>query len=103
MSLVSAEITKISLNAFVTMKISFANSIKNICLDTPGSNSNDITKALGSDKRISPFYIKPGLPFAGPCFPRDNKALISFISKKNEFYHLARSTDVINELHKKRI
>lgn len=103
MSLVSAEITKISLNAFVTMKISFANSIKNICIDTPGSNANDITRALGSDKRISPFYIKPGLPFAGPCFPRDNKALISFIKKKNSFFHLAKSTDTINELHKIRI
>ncbi len=103
MSLVSAEITKISLNAFVTMKISFANSIKNICLDTPGSNANDITKALGTDKRISPFYIKPGLPFAGPCFPRDNKALISFIKKKNNFFYLAESTDNVNELHRKRI
>ena len=100
MSLVSAEITKISLNAFVTMKISFANSIKNICLDTSGSNPNDITKALGSDKRISPFYTRPGLPFAGPCFSRDNKALISFISK-NEFYHLAKSLILLMNYIKK--
>lgn len=103
MSLVSAEITKISLNAFVTMKISFANVIKNICDDHEGSNPLDITKALGSDKRISPFYINPGLPFGGPCFPRDNKAFVNFTTKKSNFYHLANSTDLINDFHTKEI
>jgi UDPglucose 6-dehydrogenase len=97
MSLVSAEITKISLNAFVTMKISFANTLGNICEQIKGANIDDISSALGADKRISPYYIKGGISFGGPCFPRDNRAFSKFASEYGVKTPLANSTDQINK------
>jgi UDPglucose 6-dehydrogenase len=78
MSLVNAEITKLSLNCFVTMKISFANELASICERVPGADIDAITGALGSDTRIGFKYLKGGLGFGGPCFPRDNQAFQAF-------------------------
>ena len=81
MSLESAEITKLSVNTYITNKISYANMICEVAQRIPFTNIDDITSAIGSDSRIGNKYLKAGLGFAGPCFPRDNKA-ISFIGKK---------------------
>ena len=97
MNIISAEITKISLNSFVTMKISFANTLGNICDKIPKANVNDITKALGADKRVSPFYIKAGPPYGGPCFPRDNRAFRAFSARHGIDAKLAKATDEIND------
>jgi UDPglucose 6-dehydrogenase len=75
MSLIEGEITKVSLNAYITMKISFANFIGNVS-EKFNVTSSRITKALGYDKRISPFYLKSGVSFGGTCFPRDTWAFI---------------------------
>jgi len=96
MSLVSAEVTKISINSYVTMKISFANTLANICEELPGSNIDDITGALGSDKRIAPYYLKGGLSFGGPCFPRDNRAFSAFAADYGCKTPLAKATDKVN-------
>jgi len=97
MSLIESEITKVSLNAYITMKISFANFIGNIS-DKFNCNPNNITKALGYDKRISPYYIKSGLPFGGTCFPRDTWAFIKMSEKLGlDAVHI-RATQKINEL-----
>jgi UDPglucose 6-dehydrogenase len=80
MSLLEAEITKISLNAYITMKLSFANFIGNIT-DKAGCRHSKITKALGYDRRISPYYIKSGTAFGGTCFPRDTWAFIKYSEK----------------------
>ncbi len=97
MSIVSAEITKLSLNAYVTMKISFANTLANVCEKIPGADIDAITKALGADKRISPYYLKGGLPFGGPCFPRDNRAFAAFSREHGCEPRLADATDLVNE------
>lgn len=75
MSLIESEIAKVSLNTYITMKISFANFLGNICKKL-NADSKIITRALGSDKRISPFYLKSGPAFGGTCFPRDTHAFI---------------------------
>ncbi len=77
MSLISGEVAKVSLNAYITMKISFANALGNLCERIPGADVDAITSAIGSDKRISPFYLRAGLAFGGTCFPRDTKAFIT--------------------------
>jgi UDPglucose 6-dehydrogenase len=97
MSITSAEITKISLNAYVTMKISFANTLANLCEKIPEADIDAITTALGADKRISPYYLKGGLAFGGPCFPRDNKAFIAFAKKYGCEAKLAEASDMVNE------
>ncbi|MCK4910546.1 MAG: UDP-glucose/GDP-mannose dehydrogenase family protein [Thermodesulfovibrionales bacterium] len=97
MSIISAEITKISLNSYITLKISFANTLANICQNVPGAELDLISKALGSDRRISPYYLKGGPSFGGPCFPRDNRAFISFAKKYSADPPLAMTTDIVNQ------
>jgi UDPglucose 6-dehydrogenase len=96
MSIISAEITKLSLNSYITMKISFANTLANLCEAIPGAHIDDITKALGADRRISPYYLKGGLSFGGPCFPRDNRAFIAFAKKYGIDANLVKATDEVN-------
>jgi UDPglucose 6-dehydrogenase len=79
MSLENAEIAKISVNAFVTTKITFANMLAELCSAIPGGDVDVVTDALGMDSRIGRKYLTGGLGFGGPCFPRDNIAL-SFIT-----------------------
>jgi UDPglucose 6-dehydrogenase len=78
MSLVNAEITKISLNCYVTMKISYANALAAICEQVPGADVDVVTAAIGEDSRVGSKYLKGGLGFGGPCFPRDNIAFQAF-------------------------
>lgn len=79
MSLISAEVAKVSLNAYLTMKIGFANTIANLCERLPGADVDAITNAIGEDKRISPYYLRGGLAFGGTCFPRDTKAFMTIL------------------------
>lgn len=96
MSVIESEITKVSLNAYITMKISFANFIGNVS-EKYKCNSNNITKALGYDRRISPYYIKSGLAFGGTCFPRDTWAFIKMSENIGlDAVHI-KATQKINE------
>jgi len=93
---VEAEFAKILVNTYITMKISFANFIGEL-----GSRIEDLTPtkvafAVGLDGRINNKYLRPGLPFSGPCFPRDNKALISSARAVGLKANLAIATDDIN-------
>lgn len=97
MSIMSAEITKISLNSYITMKISFANTLANICEKIPTADIDAITRALGQDKRVSPYYLKGGPSFAGPCFPRDNKAFLAFAKKYGCNAKLVKATEEVNQ------
>jgi UDPglucose 6-dehydrogenase len=107
MSLESAEITKIALNSFLTLKISYANLLLRISHKFKNTNVHHIAKAIGNDRRVSPYYFKPGLPFAGPCFPRDNEAFNYFQKKiklKNNYITNATiksNKEHINFLNKK--
>jgi UDPglucose 6-dehydrogenase len=75
MSIENAEIAKIALNSYVTMKISFANTLADLCERIPGGDVDVVSDAIGSDSRIGRKYLTGGLGFGGPCFPRDNVAL----------------------------
>src|SRR5687768_1378947 len=96
MSLENAELTKISVNTFVTTKIAFANMLAEICEKLPGGNIDVVTNALGLDKRIGRRYLTGALGYGGPCFPRDNVAL-SFIARElGVEASLAETTDSMN-------
>jgi UDPglucose 6-dehydrogenase len=79
MSLENAELAKISVNAFVTTKITFANMLAELCSRIPGGDVDVVSDAVGLDSRIGRKYLSGGLGFGGPCFPRDNVAL-SFVA-----------------------
>jgi UDPglucose 6-dehydrogenase len=78
------------------MKISFANFIGEICDVLPEANPKKIAGALGIDSRIGGKYLNPGLGYAGPCFPRDNKALSSWSLEMGLNAELAIATQSIN-------
>jgi UDPglucose 6-dehydrogenase len=96
LNLSEAEIVKILVNCFVTMKISFANFIGEISDVIENTNKHRIAEALGLDSRIGGKYLRPGLGFAGPCFPRDNTALIALSKQFGLEASLALATDDIN-------
>jgi UDPglucose 6-dehydrogenase len=102
-SLVDAEISKIAVNSFITMKISFANFISEIADKMPGANSHTITKVIGSDSRIGSKYLKPGTSYGGPCFPRDNKAFSTFSNSIGIEPSLPMATDRINDRQVSRV
>lgn len=97
MNLINAEIAKLSLNCFVTMKISFANELAAICTETPGADVDTVTTALGADSRIGPKYLKGGLGFGGPCFPRDNRAMQHYAATKGLDLRLSPAVTRVND------
>ncbi|MDP8233784.1 MAG: nucleotide sugar dehydrogenase [Candidatus Saelkia tenebricola] len=103
MNLVSAEIAKISLNCYITMKITYANSLAAICEKISGADSQIITSSIGMDTRIGKKYLKPGLGYGGPCFPRDNVAFAAFAKKVGEKAKLADMVDEVNRDQAERI
>jgi UDPglucose 6-dehydrogenase len=93
-----AEITKISINGFITTKLSYANMIGDLC-DNLNANKDSVLNSIGSDSRIGNKYFKPGYSFGGPCFPRDTKALKQIMDQNSIFSGLLQSTTESNEWH----
>tara|TARA_B100000519_G_C14257628_1_gene445841 strand:+ start:167 stop:1402 length:1236 start_codon:yes stop_codon:yes gene_type:complete len=77
-SLEETEICKVALNAYVVSKITFANFLGRLCDNIDNVNVHNVTKAIGNDKRISPYFFSSGPPYGGTCFPRDAWAFIKF-------------------------
>ena len=97
MSLISGEIAKISLNAYVTTKISFVNNLGNLCEKLPGAEVDKITATIGVDKRISSYYFKAGMAYGGTCFPRDTYAFSNISEKVGLNSNFINAIDEINE------
>ena len=91
-----AEFVKLLVNVFVTMKISFANLIGEIGAQQNGVREAKVAEALGLDTRIGSKYLRPGLGFGGPCFPRDNEALIASCRELEITHDLAIATILVN-------
>lgn len=96
MNFVNAELTKIAVNTFVTTKITFANMLARMCERLPEADVDVVTAALGSDSRIGLKYLKGGIGYGGPCFPRDNVALASLARQIGAPAILAEATDRAN-------
>ena len=95
-----AEIVKISLNGYITTKISFANMISDLC-DNLNVDKDIVLNAIGSDSRIGTKYFKSGYSFGGPCFPRDTKALKQITDKYGIESDLLQGTINYNRFHYK--
>jgi UDPglucose 6-dehydrogenase len=100
MSIISAELTKISVNSYITMKISFTNQLRMIAEKFPKADINAILDAIGTDSRIGKKYLRAGLSYGGPCFPRDNRLLAYTARQTGLEAPLAEASDRINELTK---
>lgn len=98
MAFVNAEVTKLAVNTYVTTKISYANMLARICEKLPGANVDVITSALGLDTRIGAKYLKGAVSYGGPCFPRDNLALVQLAQQLGVPPDLAQTVDRFNRL-----
>lgn len=94
---INAEIAKLSLNTYITTKISFANMIARLCEKIPGADVDIVTKAIGSDSRVGHKYLKGGLGYGGPCFPRDNLALLYAIKSIGLNFRLPLAVHAFNK------
>ena len=103
MTLENAELAKISVNAFVTMKITFANMLAELCEALPGGDVDVVSDAVGSDSRIGRRYLTGGLGFGGPCFPRDNAGLGFMAAALGARPHLLLAADGLNRSLPERI
>jgi UDPglucose 6-dehydrogenase len=97
MSIPSAELTKISVNSYITMKITFANMLGEVAESIPGADIDAVTDAIGTDKRIGKAYLKSGLGYGGPCFPRDNRAFACMAKQRGVDVPFALKTDEYNQ------
>jgi len=103
MSFVNAELTKISVNTYVTTKISYANMLAAVCERLPGADVDVVTGAVGLDSRIGRKYLKGALSYGGPCFPRDNVAFAAMARKVGAEAVLAEATHRTNRMHTERL
>jgi UDPglucose 6-dehydrogenase len=76
-SLSTAELIKYASNSMLATKISFINTIANMCDKIQGADVKLVATAMGLDKRIGPLFLDAGLGYGGSCFPKDIKALIA--------------------------
>jgi UDPglucose 6-dehydrogenase len=74
----NAELIKCCSNAYLALKISFANEVANLC-GAFGATSDDVLRGIGYDQRIGPHFLRPGIGFGGPCFEKDVKS-VEFVS-----------------------
>jgi UDPglucose 6-dehydrogenase len=101
MSLIEAELAKITLNCALTMKISLANQL-HLVAQQLGADSKKIMDAVGSDPRIGNAYLVPGWPYSGPCLPRDNRMFQYIANKVGIEAALSSAADRINDAISKR-
>jgi UDPglucose 6-dehydrogenase len=101
-SLRDAELAKCMSNAFLAMKISFANQVANLC-DEINGDALDVLRAIGADRRIGSQFLQPGIGFGGPCFEKDLKSLIHYSNRHGADCDLLRATLDVNERQPRRI
>ena len=93
-TLSTAELIKYASNSMLATKISFINTMANLCEKIPGADVKVVATAMGLDKRIGPLFLNAGLGYGGSCFPKDVKALIA--CSKNLGYRLKLLEEVEN-------
>jgi len=96
MSFENAEIAKLALNTFVTMKITFANGLADICERVPTGDVDAVSRAVGFDSRVGRKYLSGGTGYGGPCFPRDVIAFNALTRRLGLDAPLATATDQSN-------
>ncbi|MGE0567927.1 MAG: UDP-glucose/GDP-mannose dehydrogenase family protein [Bacteroidia bacterium] len=99
MDIPSAEMTKYAANAMLATKISFMNDVANLC-EIMGADVNMVRKGIGSDGRIGPKFIYPGVGYGGSCFPKDVKALIKTAKENNYNMRILNAVEDVNESQK---
>lgn len=94
---INAELAKLSINTFLTMKITFACMMARLAEKLPGADVDVMSDIIGADSRIGRKYLTGANGFGGPCFPRDNQALAQLAYQLGVSSRLPRSVIEENE------
>jgi UDPglucose 6-dehydrogenase len=92
----SAELIKHASNSFLALKISFANSLADMC-DQLGADVQEVTAAVGMDPRIGPQFLQAGLGFGGFCLPKDVQAFIRLAERVGIDFTLLKAAEQVNK------
>jgi UDPglucose 6-dehydrogenase len=97
----SAELIKHASNAFLAMKISFINAVASVC-ESVGANVNQVVHGIGTDTRIGPRFLNPGIGYGGSCFPKDVMAFRAVARECGYDFRLLDEVTRINEDQRQR-
>ena len=95
----SAELTKYAANAFLATKITFMNEIANFC-EKVGADVDKVRRGIGTDTRIGPRFLFPGIGYGGSCFPKDVQALHRSGREADYEFDILTSVMEVNEAQK---
>jgi len=99
MDVASAEITKYAANAMLATRISFMNSIARLC-ELAGADVTNVRMGVGSDDRIGPSFLFPGVGYGGSCFPKDVKALVKTMNDLGADASILEAVEAVNDRQK---
>lgn len=98
----SAEMTKYGANAYLAARLTFANTLANLC-EAVGADILDVIKGIGADHRIGPHFLTPGPGYGGSCFPKDTAALIGVAQDAGYDFRLLKAVIDADEEQRRRI
>jgi len=92
----SAEMSKYAANAMLATRISFVNEMAGLC-ERFGADIECVRRAMGSDSRIGPAFLYPGVGYGGSCFPKDVSALIAMGEEVDHPISIAQAVHDVNQ------
>lgn len=99
----SSELSKLSANAFLAQRVSSINALSELCEKT-GADVHEVARAIGTDSRIGPKFLKASVGFGGSCFQKDILNLV-YIARSyglNKVADYWEQVKIMNDHQKKR-
>lgn len=96
----TAEMIKHASNSFLATKISFINSVAQVC-ELVGADVEKVAEGMGYDKRIGRSFLNAGIGYGGSCFPKDVDAFVRLAEKSGYDFSILKSVRQVNEDQKK--
>ena len=98
----SAEMIKYASNAYLAVRLTFVNSIAEMC-EMAGADIRSVVKGMGADHRIGTAFLQPGPGWGGSCFPKDTEALVQTAGRLGCDLALVRAAISVNAQHIRRV
>ena len=96
MDFATAELVKVSANAFLATKISFINELSILC-DQVDGDIQGVARAMGLDRRIGPKFLHAGPGYGGSCFPKDTRAAAHFVKDLGGSFEIVEAVMRVNQ------